>query len=385
MKKILVVCSAYPSVRSPVNHIFIEDQATVLAKQFDVMVYVAEVSGWRELFITYPRERFGSSGSVSLYRRRTRLHPRIPDPIFSTRYIKTFQEGFETILASWGRPDIIHAHVAFPAGWSAVSLAKGYGIPVILTEHTGPFSAILSTSGRRCRVREALKRAGRVVAVSPALANQMRSFYPGLSPEIIGNVIRTDYFVPQAETPDIRKTRFLTICLLNREKGVDCLLKAAARLMAVGYHNFELNIGGDGKSLGDLKKTAERLGLSSCCRFLGMLTRDQVREQMQSSDVFILPSLAETFGVVLGEAGACGKPVISTRCGGPEYVVTPETGILVEPADVAGLADAMAGFITGKLNFNPAVVRESVRRRFGEDAFLRVITALYREVLQTTR
>lgn len=380
-----MVCSAYPSVRSPVNHVFIEDQVTVLAKQFDVMVYVPEILGWREWFSIRPRENSGSASSAKLCRRRIPLHPRIPDPIFSTGYMKVFQKGFENILASWGRPDIIHAHVAFPAGWSAASVAKGQGIPVILTEHTGPFSALLSTPGRRRRVREALEGASRVVAVSPALAAQMRSFYPELSVEIIGNVIRADYFVPQVETPGIGKTRFLTICLLHREKGVDFLLKAAARLMAFGYRNFELIIGGDGKIRANLKKTAESLGLSSCCRFLGMLTRGQVREQLQAADVFILPSLAETFGVVLGEAGACGKPVISTRCGGPQYVVTPETGILVEPADVSGLADAMAGFMRGKQNFDPAVIRESVRSRFGENAFLSAITAVYREVRQATR
>ena len=49
------------------------------------------------------------------------------------------------------------------------------------------------------------------------------------------------------------------------------------------------------------------------------LNREQVRERMQKCDVFVLSSLHETFGVVVGEAMACGKPVISTRCGGPVH------------------------------------------------------------------
>jgi glycosyltransferase involved in cell wall biosynthesis len=144
--------------------------------------------------------------------------------------------------------------------------------------------------------------------------------------------------------------------------------------------NFKLVIGGDGKELPKLKETALRLGLSSCCTFLGMLTRGQVRDTLKAADVFILPSLGETFGIVLGEAMACGKPVISTRCGGPEFVVTPETGLLVEPADSKGLADTMSKFITGQMNYDPTVIRQSICRRFGEEAFLSAINNQYRSI-----
>jgi glycosyltransferase involved in cell wall biosynthesis len=77
---------------------------------------------------------------------------------------------------------------------------------------------------------------------------------------------------------------------------------------------------------------------------------------------------------------ACGKPVISTKCGGPEFVVTPETGILVPPADSEGLANAMEGFMTGKYKFEPTKIRESVKSRFGENAFLENISRVYEEV-----
>jgi glycosyltransferase involved in cell wall biosynthesis len=152
--------------------------------------------------------------------------------------------------------------------------------------------------------------------------------------------------------------------------------------MAKGMNQFELVIGGDGNELPKLKETAMRLGLSSRCRFLGMLTRVQVREALRSADVFVLPSLGETFGIVLGEAMACGKPVISTRCGGPEFVVTQETGLLVEPADPQGLADAMGEFMSGRVQFDPATIRRSISRRFGEEAFLASINDIYRGIVE---
>ena len=100
---------------------------------------------------------------------------------------------------------------------------------------------------------------------------------------------------------------------------------------------------------------------------------------MQQCDVFVHPSLSETFGVVLGEAMACGKPVIATRCGGPEFVVTAETGILVKSADARALADAMNGMISGQYVFDSRQIRRSVQDRFGAEAFMRDITAIYEQ------
>jgi glycosyltransferase involved in cell wall biosynthesis len=384
MKKVLIVCAAYPDQHFRANHIFIQDQAEVLARKFDVLVYIAEVPGLCDYFKVFKGQKSGSHNDVTLYHRRCFYHPRLPTFLFSSGYFNEFRKGFERILRSWGKPDIIHAHVAFPAGWASVNLAQEYRIPVILTEHTGPFSALLTTAGRRLRVHEALRRALRVVAVSPSLSEQMQAFYPEITIDIIGNVIRTDYFNRQPEISTQKIRKFLTVCFLQRAKGVDYLLEAAAILRAQGLHKFELIIGGSGEEYKNLKYMAARLGLSSCCRFLGMLTRSQVRDELQSADVFILPSLAETFGVVLGEAMACGKPVISTRCGGPEFVVTPETGILVNPGDSKTLAEAMQGFLTGRREFNSEVIRESVCRRFGEKAFISSITNLYQNVWQSS-
>ena len=122
---------------------------------------------------------------------------------------------------------------------------------------------------------------------------------------------------------------------------------------------------------------AQQMGLSEKCRFLGSLAPSEVRNQMQQCDVFVLPSLQETFGIVLGEAMSCGKPVIATRCGGPEYVVTPETGLLVDAADPVALADAMERFILGHVKYDPKIIRQTVKERFGKEAYLDNISKVY--------
>ncbi len=184
------------------------------------------------------------------------------------------------------------------------------------------------------------------------------------------------------ERSDRRKIRFLSVSLISEQKGLIYLLKAAENLIRRRYTAFELVIGGDGPGRIEIERMAEGMGLRKYCHFLGLLTPAEVRHWMQRSDVFVLPSLHETFGMVLGEAMACGKPVISTRCGGPEFVVTPETGILVDVADPMALADAMEGFITGRHQFDPCLLRESIIERFGEKSFLANISKIYDEVLE---
>ncbi len=209
----------------------------------------------------------------------------------------------------------------------------------------------------------------------------MTDFCPELAIAVVGNLIDSQFFTLAPRRPASGEPfRFFFLGLLVAIKGVCHLLNAAHKLVAMGLHDFELHIGGDGPLGPSLRKMAANLGIADRCRFLGTLNREQVRAQMRACDAFVLPSLGESFGIVNGEAMACGKPVLSTRCGGPEYVVGPESGLLVTPGDSQELADAMARFVTGDRCFDPNVIRASVIQRFGEAAFLAKTAAIYANV-----
>jgi glycosyltransferase involved in cell wall biosynthesis len=282
----------------------------------------------------------------------------------------------------WGSPDVIHAHVVLPAGWTAVRLGKRYSVPVILTEHSSPFSMHLGTRLAQRLARETLTHADRVIAISPALKEQLLEFEPGLAVTVIGEAVKTDFFVPASDDAPARGgiRSFFVAARLAEQKGLVHLIKAVQILGQRRINSFELIIGGDGPDRQMLEQLVNSLGVAERCHFLGTLDREQVKREMQKCDVFVLSSLHETFGVVVGEAMACGKPVISTRCGGPEFVVTDETGVLVEVANPEALADAMSDFISGRVSFNPSAVRASVVNRFGPTAFLQNITKVYEEL-----
>ena len=167
-------------------------------------------------------------------------------------------------------------------------------------------------------------------------------------------------------------------------KGHDHLLRAFATHFR-GDPGVRLRIGGDGPERWRLEALAAELGLEKQIDFLGWLGRDQVVREMQHANVFVLPSRYETFGVVLIEALACGKPVIATRCGGPERIVHDGNGILVSPESHTELADAMQRLRVTTSEFDSKAIRADCLTRFGEQRVIGQLGELYEHVAGQAR
>ncbi|MBI5844438.1 MAG: glycosyltransferase [Deltaproteobacteria bacterium] len=387
--KVLVVTQSYPGPGSPVSGIFVRDQAETLKHRYEVAVLVLLprwVSGRGLLgFKGLPKVKVADEGGITVFRQEVLLPAEGRFRILEPPLWVLAGLGVEKAAKAWKRPDIIHAHVAWPAGWAATGYARMAGLPLVITEHTGPFSSLMKNPAMSRTVGRVFKKADRVLAVSPDLTDQMRKFFPDLPITVIGNVIRTDIFAPETgkKSGPKRRFRFLSVALLDPAKGMDYLLEAARTLLDRGVKGFSVTIAGDGPALPGLKEKAKNLDLTGVVDFPGMILRDELVRELNLADAFVLPSLGETFSVVLGEAGACGVPVIATRCGGPEFVVTPETGILVPKADSKALAEAMKKMISGKLTFDSAAIRNCIVSRFGPEAFLDNIGRVYSSLSQS--
>ena len=384
-KKVLFIPSWFPNQDDPISGIFIQEQAVALSKEFDVAVLIPGMAAWRNVLKAKATDKSvkETQAGLTVYREFARpLIPHGPESIDYDTFARAAANGFKKVVKEWGNPDVIHAHVVLPAGWSALKVAKRHGIPIVMTEHSSPFSMHLGTELSRRLVRETLTSVDRLIAISPALAKQLLDFQPGLKIDVIGESVRTDFFVPAENGVQQHKhgKRFFVAARLAGQKGLDHLINAVRLVEDKGLNSFELEIGGGGPDREKLEGLAKDLGVADRCKFLGALNREQVRERMQACDVFVLSSLHETFGVVVGEAMACGKPVISTRCGGPEFVVNDETGLLVDVAKPEALADAMAEFILDRVTFDAKAVRDSVVNRFSPEVFARNVAAVYEQV-----
>jgi len=103
---------------------------------------------------------------------------------------------------------------------------------------------------------------------------------------------------------------------------------------------------------------------------------------MQNSDCFVLASQSESFGTVYIEAIACGKPIIATRCGGPESIVNDGNGILVPVDDYEKLAEAIIKMITESDKYDPVAIRKDFLDRFSKKVVVEKYVKIYKELTE---
>ncbi|RLE45663.1 glycosyltransferase family 4 protein, partial [Candidatus Woesearchaeota archaeon] len=122
-------------------------------------------------------------------------------------------------------------------------------------------------------------------------------------------------------------------------KGGKYLIEAMQKV--VKYRKDVLcTIVGGGKLKGKLERQIRKAGLEDHVKLVGGRPHDEIPIWMNACDLFVLPSLRESFGVVQIEAMACGKPVVATYNGGSEEIITSaDYGLLCEPANPGELAE----------------------------------------------
>lgn len=142
-------------------------------------------------------------------------------------------------------------------------------------------------------------------------------------------------------TPVPAAARLVCVARLSEQKGHLLLVEAAGRLARDGVP-FELVLVGDGPLRGPVEALVARLGLTRQVRLAGWMDGDQVRAEILAARALVLPSFAEGLPVVVMEALALGRPVITSAVAGtPELVESGVTGWLVPAGSVEGLVEAM--------------------------------------------
>jgi teichuronic acid biosynthesis glycosyltransferase TuaC len=389
--RVAIVASWYPTADEPIGGIFVRDQAEVLAERHDVAVVAPRVSvvsrrpaTWRASLARIRATDTESSSGDMVPTLRPRALSVFRAPGLSER---SYAHAVARALRDrWGRrgPDLITAHVVLPAGLAAVRAGRSFGVPVVLTEHSGPFSVHLRTERGRRRVEETLRGVDRVVAVGEGLRDEILHVAP-VRVDVVGNVIARDFFTagshPVRRAPTLR---LLGVGFLKSQKRFDLLLDAVAGA-AVGGLPLQVVIVGDGPDRDALAAQVARLGLADRVRIVPMGPREDVLGWLAWCDALVSPSDHESFGLVVAEALATGRPVVATRSGGPQTFVDAETGILVPPGDADALAHALLDLPAFLARFEPDVARTRMAARFGPDVFLDRMESIFEEVLAGRR
>jgi glycosyltransferase involved in cell wall biosynthesis len=258
--------------------------------------------------------------------------------------------------------DIIHTQLPTPwsADWSAlISMAKRkplvltYQNDIVGTGWAGAIAGLYNFSSLRLLLRAASK----IIITQPNYAassiylnkykNKIKIIPIGVDIDRFGPISRQ-----RIETEERKVLFFLGLLdQFHKYKGLDYLLEALS-IVKKRVPYVKLLVGGAGELLNYYQDMAIRLGLSDNVEFLGFISEDMLAHCYNRCDAFVLPSISskqEGFGIVLLEAMACGRPIISTDIVGvAEDVKRCNAGKIVGPKDVNALADAILDIITNE-------------------------------------
>ncbi len=387
---VFVIPSWYPSESNPIYGTFIREQCQIMAKgQPEINIGVSVWGQGDDRFLLWSRQPVKSVKKlVNRSKQKTKIRSNLVEYHRSaftwtrkvlkgnvTGIIRANEYNMREFEADFGKPDIIHAQASYPAAIVARSLSEKWNIPYVVTIRMSPFPfpEFLTKSGELSDlIASPLHRAGGLIATSSSLKRTLEGF--GFDKvRLIHNPVDLAFFNIKGEKAIKAGVNLVSVGRLVRQKGFDLLIQSMKRL--VNMYDIQLSIVGEGPDRSKLERQIRDLNLSENMRLVGELPREKVRDQIQESDALILPSRHETFGNVLLEAMACGKQVVATRCGGPEDIVTNETGILCEKEDVGALTDAITDLI--QYDWDPQKIRNYVAEKFSPDAFTEKMTGLY--------
>jgi glycosyltransferase involved in cell wall biosynthesis len=387
--KVLVLPSWFP----PDGGAFFRDHAEALnSKDCEVNVLVNRTITFtantvREILLSGGRSEQTENG-ILVSRSSTLKWPKFAEWNLN-HWIKNYISHFEQYITDHGMPDIMIVQSSLWAGAVAAKLKKIYRIPYILVEYRSRFTEHLDLSEEYFEkwyvdyLKSAFSEADRLVCVSASLMNKISkiSNVPVSEISVIPILLDTDFFCASDRARELQPFVFFSAGLLRRVKGFDILLGAFARFLEQHEGEFFLRIAGRGIDEILLKKYAADLGISDRVSFLGKVSRERIRDEMQRSNVFVLASRFEAFGVVLVEALATACPIICTRSGGPESIVNDKNGFLVDVEDEEGLAEAMGRIYLSYQNFNPEVIRNEAIEKYSSEYVIEKYRTLIHEIL----
>jgi len=279
---------------------------------------------------------------------------------------RAFVDSFFATENYVGRFDIVHAH-DWLASNAGVWIKQGRGHKYVMTMHSTEYGRCGNNfyGGNSARVRDHERHgtycADKVVAVSNALKGELMWMYnlPDWKVSVIYNGINYRNFDGWIDPAAVRNQYgigpmdpvALFVGRMVVQKGPDLLVEAIPHILKY-YGHAKFVFVGDGEMRHGVEDKARRMGVHHACRFLGYHNGWRLADLYKASDVVVVPSRNEPFGIVILEAWSAGKPVVASQNGGPGEIVWHDiNGFKIYPTSESvawGIGSLFADFEHGR-------------------------------------
>lgn len=290
--------------------------------------------------------------------------------VFFSYYARYYKKLFKYLLAQGLSFDVMYAHSFWHAGYIATLLKKEFNLPLIVQEHrsmliTGEFSGKVNKY-----LKATVDNSDAFYCVSNKLRDNVYS-RTGLSRgiEILPNMV-DDLFQYKPLNND--KFSYTFIGTLNENKRIIQLLKCFEKVCE-SNNNVVLKIAGDGPQRDQVNVMINSSEvLERTVRVLGLLPREKVLDLLAETNVLVLPSAFETFGVVCIEAMAVGRPVICTRNGSADFV-DDSNGVLIDVDSDDQLIDAMRKLYQNYSKYDQHLISEKCVKAYSSTSVMSAV------------
>ena len=315
-------------------------------------------------------------------------HPRSPMlfPDATEEQIKEYEEAFRKAIEyeiKEFKPDVIHSqHI-----WIITAVAAEFGIPVITTCHGSDLMGYNDWSNFHNYTKKAAEGSKKIIAISNRNNEKLSNIYGKEKVMTMSNGYNPDMFYKEEYNKEevlksfnIDKNYKKVICFagrLNPNKGVDILFNS---LKLCNNNDIITLIAGNGQGFEPLNKMREELGLDNV-KLIGEQSHSNLRKMYNISDLCVIPSREEAFGLVALEAIACGTPVVATNQGGMPDFITKEVGILVEKENVKELSSAINEIIEERIKFDPNYLHKYAKEKYSQEAFIDALIKEYENAI----
>ena len=301
------------------------------------------------------------------------------------QYKDAFRKAIEEEILEF-KPDVIHAqHI-----WIISNVALNYNIPVVVTCHGSDIMGYEAWPKFHKIMYEVADKCKRIIAISNNSKDVITNIFKENKEKVVTILNGYDERIFYKE--DYNKEEILKelqicknydkiVCFAGRlakNKGIDLLLQSAKNYER---ENIVTLIVGDGEELNNLRRIREELGLKNIV-FLGNQNHDTLRKIYNISDVCVVPSRKEAFGLVALEAIACGTPVVATNKGELPNFVNNKGGILIEEENILELENAISKILNSEIKFDSTYLAEYAKNNYMQDLFIDKLIEIYEETIR---